>query len=709
MRTIKLLVAIPLFAATTVLAQNNDMPQPPDATKHVSEHTIHGDTRTDNYAWLREKTNPKVIEYLNQENSYTEAIMEHTATLQKSLFDEMLGRIKEDDSNVPVRRDNWLYYNRTEEGKPYTIHCRKLGSEDATEEIILDENTLAQGVDYHRLANFSVSPDHTTLAFAIDNSGGEKYTLFFKNLQTGELYPDTIEGTYYSVAWANDNKTIFFVRPDHAMRPYQLWRHSLNTDANTDELVYQEDDERFFLGVSRTRSNQFILMSLGSSVTNEVHFVDADSPTSEWRIIQPRIQDMEYSVAHHNEFFYILTNADDAVNFKIVRAPTTTPSKDHWKTIVPRDPDIYYTSINTFRDHMAISAWKDANPTVLLRDMNTGKISQVEFPEEAYGAFVTANPEFNTDTLRFIYTSMLTPTSTYDYNMATGQRTLRKQNEVPGFDPTRYTVKREWATARDGTKVPISIIYPKGITLDGTNPTLLYSYGSYGSSSTPAFNSSVFSLLDRGFVYAIAHIRGGSEMGRRWYLDGKYFHKKNTFTDFIDSAKYLVERGYTNPDKLAIYGGSAGGLLMGAVVNMEPDLFEVCVAAVPFVDVINTMLDETIPLTVIEWEEWGNPNKKDYYEYMKSYAPYENVQAKSYPAMLVTAGLNDPRVGYWEPAKWVAKLRDLKTNNATLLLKTNMGAGHGGRSGRYGRLEDRALQYAFIIDHLGAPYELPQN
>jgi oligopeptidase B len=636
-------------------------------------------------------------------------MMEHTKGLQKALFDEMLSRIKEDDSNVPVRRDNWFYYTRTEEGKPYTIHARKRGSEESPEEIILDENELGEGVDYHRLANFSVSPDHSTLAFAIDNNGSEKYTLFFKDLSTGDIHDDTIEGTYYSVAWANDNRTIFYVRPDHAMRPYQLWRHTLGTDSNDDALVYQEDDERFFLGVSRSRSNQYILASLGSSVTNEVRFVDANAPTSEWQLVQERIQDMEYSVEHHGEYFYILNNGDGATNFKIDRAPVAAPFKSSWEAVVPHDDKIYYTRIEAFKDFMSISAWKDANPSIMLRDMSSGKITQIEFPEEAYSAGVSSNPEFDTDTLRFSYTSMLTPASTYDYSVATGQRTLRKQIEVPGFDASRYEVKREWATARDGTRVPVSIIMPTGTTLDGTNPMLLYSYGSYGSSSRAGFNSSVFSLLDRGFVYAMAHIRGGSEMGRTWYLDGKYFNKKNTFTDFIDCAKHVVDRGYTSPDRLAIYGGSAGGLLMGAVVNMEPDLFGACIAAVPFVDVINTMLDETIPLTVIEWEEWGDPNKPDYYEYMKSYAPYENVEAKGYPAMLVTAGLNDPRVGYWEPAKWVAKLRDMRTDDNALLLKTHMGAGHGGRSGRYGRLEDRALMYAFIIDQLGASYEIPAN
>ncbi|MFG0257508.1 MAG: S9 family peptidase [Phycisphaerales bacterium JB043] len=691
-------------------AQNDPPVEPPDATKKTVTFENHDDTRTDHYYWLNDKTNPEVIDYLNSENEYTSAMMEHTSALQKTLFDEMLSRIKEDDTNVPVRRGNWMYYTRTEEGKPYTIHCRKRSDVmGATEEIILDENELADGVEYHRLANFSVSPDHSTLAFAIDNSGGEKYTLFFKDLATGEIHTDTISGVYYSVAWANDNKTIFYVRPDHAMRPYQLWRHALGTSPSGDALVYQEDDERFFLGVSRSRSNRYIIASLGSSVTNEAHFVDADAPTSEWQLLQERIQDVEYSVEHHGEHFYILTNADDATNFKIVRAPVASPSKEHWETVVPHDEKIYYTGIDAFSGHMAISAWKDANPTILLRDMESGEISQIDFPDEAYSAYVSQNPEFETDTLRFGYTSMLTPRSTYDYSVATGERTLRKQIEVPGFDPSRYEVRREWAIARDGVKVPVSILMPKGTELDGSNPMLLYSYGSYGSSSRAGFSSIVFSLLDRGFVYAVAHIRGGSEMGRTWYLDGKYFNKKNTFTDFIDSAKHLVDRGYTNPDKLAIYGGSAGGLLMGAVVNMEPDLFGACIAAVPFVDVITTMLDETIPLTVIEWEEWGNPNQEDYYDYMKSYAPYENVEAKDYPAMLVTAGLNDPRVGYWEPAKWVAKMRDLRTDDNALLLKTHMGAGHGGRSGRYGYLEDRALMYAFIIDQLGAPYEIPQD
>jgi oligopeptidase B len=692
-----------LLVAPAALLQAQSPVKPPVAAKNPHTTTVHGIDLVDNYYWLNDKTNPEVIAYLNAENEFTQAMMAHTADLQETIFEEMKGRIKETDLSVPYKDGPYYYYSRTEEGKNYPIFCRKKGSLDAPEEVLLDGNELAEGHDYFRPANIEVSPDHNMLAFAIDTTGGEKYTLQFRDLTTGEFLPDRVEGTYYSVAWSLDNKTIFYTRPDEAMRPWQAWRHTVGSPATDDALVYQEDDDAFFLGVETTRSDAYIFISLGSAVTNEVRYLDANDADGEFQILEPREQDVEYSVDHRGDEFFILTNAGGAENFKLMAAPVASPGKANWRPVVGHDDGRLLSGVNAFKDHLVLTGREFGLPQIWVRPFETREFKAIKFPEVTYSAYLSANPDFETDKVRFSYSSFVTPQSVYDYDIATGERELLKQDEVlGGYDPAKYEVRYEFATARDGTQVPVSILTQKGAELNGEHPALLYSYGSYGSSSSAGFNSRVFSLVDRGFVYAIAHIRGGSEMGRHWYLDGKYLNKKNTFFDFIDCAEYLIRKGYTNRDQLGIMGGSAGGLLMGAVVNERPDLFAAVVAAVPFVDVMNTMLDETIPLTVIEWEEWGNPYDKTYFDYMMSYSPYDNVKAADYPAMLVTAGLNDPRVGYWEPAKWVARIRTVKTDDSPLMRKTNMRAGHSGASGRYDRLREQAFEYAFLVDQLTA-------
>ncbi len=677
---------------------------PPAAARKPRTFKNHGDVRIDDYYWLREKTNPEVIAYLEAENAYTKARMAHTEALQETLYKEMLGRIKETDLSAPYRKGEYWYYTRTEEGKPYPIYCRKLGSLDAPEQVLLDGNALAEGQKYFRVGVYDVSDDHQMLAYSIDNTGAEEYTLYFKNLTTGAVSPESIPKTYYSSAWAADNKTFFYTTIDAASRPYRMWRHALGADPKTDALVYEEKDEMFFLSVGKTRSEKFILCELGSMKTTEVRYLDAATPMGEPRPIAERRQDVEYSVDHHADTFYIATN-DKAVNFRLMTAPVESPGAANWKEIIAHRDDATIEGVDCFKDHVVVSMREGGNPTlhVFAYDpAGLGKSHAVSFPEVAYDVSLTNNEEFNTPLLRFSYTSLVTPRSVFDYDMNTRERTLIKEQPVlGGYDRTKYVSERIWAVAKDGKKVPISLVYRKGLRLDGSAPCLLYSYGSYGSSSDPTFNSNNLSLLDRGFVYAIAHIRGGSEMGRTWYEDGRLKNKMNTFTDFISAAERLVRQKYTSPDRLAIMGGSAGGLLMGAVTNMRPDLFKSVVASVPFVDVMNTMLDPTIPLTVTEWEQWGDPNKPEDYKYMKSYSPYDNVERKRYPNLLVLAGLNDPRVAYWEPAKWTARLRAMKTDDNLLLLRTNMGAGHGGASGRYERLKELAIQYAFILDTIG--------
>jgi oligopeptidase B len=663
--------------------------------------TLHGDVRVDNYYWLRERSNPEVIEYLEAENEYTKQMMKHTEEFQDKLYREMRARIKETDLSVPAKKGDYYYYSRNEENKQYKLYCRKKGNLDAAEEILLDMNVIAKGHDYCDLGAYSVSPDHNLLAYSIDTTGREKYALHFKDVASGEVLPDVVQDINWEAVWANDNKTIFYTTLDEALRPYRLWRHVLGTTQADDELVYQEDDQSYGLTVGKTRSDQFLLLKLGSSVTSEVHFLSADNPSGDFRVIHPRQHEMEYFVSHHGDRFLIRTN-DNALNFKLMDAPIADPSKDNWREVIAHRDSVLLERVDAFQNHLAIIERESGLKRVRIIDVKTGADHHVDFQEPVYTVGGGENLEFNTNTFRFNYTSFITPKSVYDYDMAGRTKELKKQDEVMGgYDPSMYQSERLFATASDGATVPISLVYRKGMAKDGSNPLLLYGYGSYGYSSEPRFKSSRLSMLDRGVINAIAHVRGGSELGRLWYEDGKMLHKRNTFTDFIACAEHLVAEGYTSSDKLAAVGGSAGGLLIGAVANMRPDLFNALVADVPFVDVVNTMLDESIPLTVIEYEEWGNPNEKEYYDYMLSYSPYDNVVAKNYPNLLILAGLTDPRVQYFEPAKWTARLRALKTDDNVLLLKTNMGSGHFGATGRYDYLKEYAFELAFILDMFG--------
>lgn len=676
------------------------MPKPPVAKKIPKDVTVYGDTRIDNYYWLRERDNPEVLNYLEAENAYTETMMKHTEELRDSLFREMKGRIKETDLSVPVKIDDYYYYSRTEEGKQYSIYCRKKGSLEADEEVLLDQNELAEGYEYFELGVMEVSPDHRLLAYAVDTTGGEEYELRIKDLTTNKLLPDIVHGVSYSLDWANDNKTIFYTTLDEAKRPFKVSRHVLGTPTTEDQLVYREDDDQYFLSVGKSKSREYLFLEMESNITTEVRFLRADDPFGEFRIIHPREKGVEYSVAHRGDWFYILTN-DRAVNFRMMKAPVADPSKSNWVEIIPHRETVKIDHMEIFQDFLVVFEKENGLKRIRVTRFDGEETHYVDFPEPVYTISVGDNPEFRSKLLRFSYSSLITPRTVYDYDMETRTRELKKQDAVlGGYDPAQYVSERIWATAPDGKKVPMSVAYKKGLEKNGRNPLYLYGYGAYGFTIDPYFSSVRLSLIDRGFVFVIAHIRGGGYLGRPWYEDGKLLRKKNTFTDFIACAEYLIDRKYTNPDRLVISGGSAGGLLMGAVTNMRPDLFKAVVARVPFVDVINTMLDESIPLTVTEYDEWGNPHDKIYYDYMRSYSPYDNVEAKMYPNMLVTAGLNDPRVQYWEPAKWVAKLRALKTDNNILLLKTNMGAGHSGASGRYDYLKEVAFRYAFILDVL---------
>jgi oligopeptidase B len=691
-----LLWFVSLGLAVAVPAQ-----QPPVARIVVKVDTLHGEVRTDNYFWLRDRNNRDVIAYLEAENRYTDTVMADTRQLQEKLYAEMLGRIKQTDLSVPDRIGPFFYYTRTVEGKQYPIFARKRGSLDAAEEILLDQNELAAGKRYLTLGARSVSPDHRLLAFSVDTTGAERFTLMIKDLATGRVYPERIAEVYFGATWAADGKTVFYTLTDSARRADRIYRHTLGTDPSTDVLVFHEPNPLFELSVSRTRDNQYVLIDSESFTSSETWFVPAARPTEPLRVIERRRPDVLYNVQHRDGVFYILTN-DGAVNFKVMTAPATNSARANWRDFIAHRDSGLISGIDVFRDHLVVYERSDALRKIKIRDLRSGAEHEIRFDEPVYTAGPGSNPEFNTKTLRFNYSSMVTPSTVYDYDMDSRRMELKKRTEVlGGYDPARYGTERLWARAADGVRVPISIVYRKPLTRDGTRPLLLYAYGSYGASTDPTFSSNIVSLLDRGVVYAIAHIRGGQEMGRWWYDQGKMLNKRNTFTDFVAAAEHLVRERYTANDRLAIRGGSAGGLLMGAVVNMRPDLFKVVVADVPFVDVINTMLDASIPLTAQEWEQWGNPAKREHYTYMKTYSPYDNVEGKAYPAMLVTTGLNDPRVAFWEPAKWVARLRAMKTDNNLLILKTNMGAGHGGASGRYDALREQAFRYAFLLRGLG--------
>lgn len=672
---------------------------PPVAQKLPQVLVLHEDQRVDDYFWMRDRDDPKVIAYLEAENAYTFTMMQHTEALQATLYEEMLARIKETDLSVPSRKNDYYYYARTEEGKAYPIYCRKKGSLDAPEEVLLDQNELAEGHEYFSLGAFEVSPNHQLLAYSVDTSGAELYTLFFLDLTTFQLYPESITETA-SFAWGNDNRTGFYTKVDSTNRPFKLFRHTLGSTSD-DVLIHHEEDESFFIDVGTTRSEAYILMSLNSKVTSEIHYLDANNPTGSFQVIQPRSSGVEYQVEHHSNDFYIVTN-EDAINFKLIKTPVASPSKQNWQTVIPHRDDVMLSDVSAFAEHLAIYERKAGLPTARVQKLSTGEENYITFPEPTYAIWEGNNPEFNTTTLRFNYTSLITPASVFDYNMETNQRELKKETEVlGGYDRTQYISERIMATAKDGTQIPISIVYKQGMEKNGKSPLMLTGYGSYGMNYPASFSSTRLSLLNRGITIALAHIRGGAEMGRKWYEDGKFLHKKNTFSDFIACAEHLIDQKWTASDRLIISGGSAGGLLMGAVINMRPELFKAAIADVPFVDIVTTMLDTSLPLTVIEWEEWGNPNDKIYYDYMLSYSPYDNVKSQDYPHILITAGLNDSRVKYWEPAKWTAKLREMKTDNNILLLKTNMGAGHGGASGRYESLKEIAFEYAFVLDRLG--------
>ena len=696
-------------------------PTPPVPARRPVELEAHGDVRIDDWYWLADKEDPAVIEHLVAENTYTEAVTAATADLRDQLFKEMVARIEETDLSVPARKGRWLYYSRTVEGSSYGIHCRRpagTGDEaEGDEEVILDENILAEGHDYFAIGNLAISPDHRWLAYSTDTSGGERYTMRFRDLDNGDESTESLGDTSYGVAWANDNATVFFVRVDEAMRPHQLWRHQVGTDPSGDVLVYEESDERYYLGVGRTKDDRYILCGLDSKVTSEVRVLSADDPGGQFTIIEPRRQGIEYSVDHdrgdpdkgRQGRFLIVTN-DGAEDFRLMAAPDDAPGRASWTEVIPAREGIRLDAVDPFANHLVIYEREDGETRIRVIDAVTGVSTPVDQPETPSTVWGGANPEYDSTTLRYEYTSLVTPRSVFDLDLETGQLELRKRQPVLGdFDPNRYTTERRWARAEDGTRVPISLVYRTDLVAAGAGaPCLLYGYGSYEASMDPTFSSLRLSLLDRGFVFAIAHVRGGGEMGRRWYEDGKFLSKPNTFSDFVACARTLVDEGWTSPDRLVARGGSAGGLLMGAVANLAPDLFRAIVAEVPFVDCLTTILDDTLPLTVLEWEEWGNPvEDPEVYAVMKAYSPYDNVRsvdqdgkAVRYPDILATGGLSDPRVGFWEPAKWVAKLRTANPENR-VLLKTEMEAGHGGPSGRYDAWKDEAFVYAFILETLG--------
>jgi len=679
-----------------------ELPEPPVAEKIPKELTIHGDIRVDNYYWLKERENPKVIEYLTAENEYRDAVMKHTESFQKKLYDEIVGRIKKTDMSVPYKDSGYYYYSRYEEGGEYPVYCRKKETMEAEEEILLNVNEMAKGHAYYSVAGFSVSTDNNLIAFGVDTVSRRKYTIHFKNLKTGEILPDQIPVTSGRAAWTNDNKTVFYAAKDETtLRSYKIMKHVLGTDPSSDKEVFEEKDVTFDTYVYKSRSKKYVFIGSGSTLSDEYRFLDADNPDGKFKIIQPREKDLLYGVDHYKDKFYIRTNYK-AENFRLMATPVSKTTKENWKEVIPHRDDVLLQGFEVFKDFLVVNERISGLPNLRIMRWDKKDEHYLDFGEETYSAYISYNPEFDTDVLRYGYSSMTTPNSVFDYNMNTKEKTLLKQQEVLGdFDSNNYHAERLYATAGDGTKIPISLVYRKGLEKNGDNPLLLYGYGSYGASMNANFGSSRLSLLDRGFVYAIAHIRGGQEMGRYWYEEGKLLKKKNTFTDFIDCAEHLIAEKFTNPDKLFAQGGSAGGLLMGAVVNMRPDLFKGVIAAVPWVDVITTMLDPSVPLTTGEYDEWGDPNKKEYYDYMLSYSPYDNVEAKVYPSMLVTTGLHDSQVQYFEPAKWVAKLRALKTDNNILILDTDMESGHGGASGRFRRYKRTALQYAFILDQVG--------
>ncbi|MCY0969643.1 S9 family peptidase [Chryseobacterium wangxinyae] len=672
----------------------------PQAKKIENILEIHGDKRIDNYFWMNDRENPEVIKYLEEENAYEEAMMKETEAFQEDLYEEMKARYKKDDESLPYFFNEYWYIVRYEEGKEYPIFCRRFQTMEHPEEIILDVNILAEGQEFFEVANVAVSPNNELASFSADNVGRRIYSLNFKDLKTGEILSDKIENTTGKAVWANDNKHVFYIRKDESLRAYQVFRHQLGTNPSEDVLIFHEEDETFDVTVFKTKSLEYIFLASSSTISDEHHFIPSDNVFAEWKVIQPRIDDLEYSVEHYEDEFYIITNADDATNFKIVKTKIENCGMENWVDVIPHRAEVLLEGFEIFKDYLVLEEREEGLLQIKIINEKNGETYDLPFSDPTYTAYIGLNLEFNTDILRYGYTSLTVPSSTFEYNMKDKTTKLLKQQEVLGgkFVAENYISERIWADSRDGeSKIPISLVYHKDTKKTAETPVLLYGYGSYGHTVDASFSNVRLSILDRGFIYAIAHIRGGEYLGREWYEDGKMLFKKNTFFDFIDAGKYLIKENYTSSKHLYAMGGSAGGLLVGAVANYQPQLFNGIVAQVPFVDVVTTMLDETIPLTTGEYDEWGNPNDEEYYHYMKDYSPYDNVEAKDYPNMLITTGFHDSQVQYWEPAKWVAKLRELKTDDNLLLFKTDMSSGHGGASGRFESLKEDALEYAFLM------------
>ncbi|MFC4739905.1 S9 family peptidase [Flavobacterium ponti] len=661
----------------------------------------HGDKRNDPYYWLNDRENPEVIDYLTKENQYYDEVTAHTKEFQKDLFEEMKSRIKEDDESVPYFYNGYYYMTRFEKGQDYPIYSRKKGSLDAKEEIIFNCNEMAKGHSYFSLSGLSVSEDNKWVSFGVDLVSRRQYTIQIKNLETNEILPEKILNTSGGATWASDNKTIFYVKNDiKTLRSDKIYRHTINTPSTDDVLIYEEKDDTFNTFVYKEKSKKYLVIGSSSTLTNEYQILESDNPTGKFRYFQKRVRGLEYSISHFGDSFYIVTNKDKATNFKLMKTNENNTLQENWTEVIPHRKETLLEGIDIFKDYLVVEERTNGLHKIQIRPWNGVGAYYLPFESETYTAYTTTNPDFDTDILRYGYQSLTTPSSVIDFNMKTKEKKVLKEQEVLGgkFDKNNYTEERVWATAKDGTKIPISLVYRKGMKKDGTNPVLQYAYGSYGYSMDAYFSTTRLSLLDRGFIYAIAHIRGGEDLGREWYENGKLLTKMNTFTDFVDCSKYLIKEKYTSPKHLYAEGGSAGGLLMGVVINIAPELYNGVIAQVPFVDVVTTMLDDTIPLTTGEYDEWGNPNDKIYYDYMKSYSPYDNVKAQDYPNMLVTTGLHDSQVQYWEPAKWVAKLRTKKTDKNILLLNTNMDAGHGGASGRFEALKETAKEFSFLLD-----------
>ena len=698
------MVALCYFCTLILNLKVQNMPkiiQPPVAKMISKKMENFGNERIDDYFWLNDRENPEVIDYLNKENDYYKKMTAHTKAFQKELFEEMKSRIKEDDESVPYLYNGYYYITRFETGKNYPIYSRKKGSLSAKEEILFDCNKLAKGQPYFQLGGLSISPDNKLAVYSIDIVGRRIYDIQVKNLETGKILADKIEKVSGNAVWANDNKTIFYSSQDEVtLRSDKIFKHKLGTNQTEDVLVYFEKDETFNVEVAKSKSRKYLAIESGSTLTTEYRILEADNPDGKFRIFQKRVRGLEYSINHYGDSFYIMTNADEATNFKLMKTLETATSKENWIEIIPHREDVLLEDIEIFKEFLVVEEHNNGLNKIRIMPWSGEGEYYLPFDSETYTAYTSTNVDFDTNVLRYSYQSMTTPSSVIDFNMKTKTKEIKKEQQVLGgkFDKNNYTEERIWATAKDGTQVPISMVYRKGLKKDGKNPLLLYAYGSYGHSMDATFSSTRLTLLDRGFIFAIAHIRGGEDLGRQWYEDGKLLKKKNTFTDFIDCSKHVIEQKYTSPEHLYAEGGSAGGLLMGVIVNLAPELYNGVIAQVPFVDVITTMLDETIPLTTGEYDEWGNPNVKKYYNYMASYSPYDNVKRQDYPNMYVSTGLHDSQVQYCEPAKWVAKIRSVKTNNSLLFLDTNMDAGHGGASGRFEAIKELAKEYSFLLD-----------